>query len=202
MGPKNLLILFFSTVAVSLVILIIFFSLFFKNVNLDFNTRLPESAPDVGGRFDDTSTMSPDSKADGLMRSTVNVPPDFKEPEPSADTDKKPFENKLPGDAELPPVSDDALLEDDYPKTLPEADSKPKPEKPPLNEQPGNEKSGSTSSSGISTRGGQSLPPARMRRPAVETTRPAEPLSTWPSPIDNNTALPEPETLSAPPVPQ
>jgi hypothetical protein len=197
MGPKNLLILFFSTVAVSLVILIIFFSLFFKNVNLDFNTRLPESAPVVGSRFNDTSTMSPDSKADGLMRSTVNVPPDFKEPEPSAHPDEKRLEDKLPSDAELPPVSDDVLLENDYPSPLDDHESEPKPEKKSFSEKSGSEKS---SSSGISARGGQSLPPTRIHRPAAETSRPAEPSSTWPSPIDD--ALPEPETLSAPPVPQ
>lgn len=116
MGPRNLLILFFSTVAVSLVILIIFFSLFFKSVNLDFNTRLPESAPEIGGRFNASSTMSPDSKADGLTRSTVNVPPEFKEPAPdlSKPDDKKPVEERLPSDADLPPISDDVLLETDY----------------------------------------------------------------------------------------
>lgn len=199
MGPKNLLILFFSTVAVSLVILIIFFSLFFKNVNLDFNTRLPESAPVVGGRFSDTSTMSPDSKADGLMRSTVNVPPDFKEPEPSAHPDVKPLEDKLPSDAELPPVSDDALLENDYPRHLNDNESEHKPEKTPFTEKSGNEKPGS---SGISVRGGQSLPPARIRRPVAETTRPAEPSSAGSSPIEDDGALSEPDTLSGPPVPQ
>lgn len=122
MGPRNLLILFFSTVAVSLVILIIFFSLFFKSVNLDFNTRLPESAPEIGGRFNANSTMSPDSKADGLTRSTVNVPPEFKEPAPdlSKPAGKEPVEEPLPSDADLPPISDDVLLEADYSQPTPE----------------------------------------------------------------------------------
>src|SRR5690606_22080332 len=101
-----------STVAVSLVILIIFFSLFFKGVDLNFNTRLPESAPDIGRQFSGSSTMSPDSKADGIMRSTVNVPPEMKEPEPSqkAGLDDHDFV-----DSDLPPVSDDALLEAEPP---------------------------------------------------------------------------------------
>ncbi|WP_373531998.1 hypothetical protein [Vampirovibrio sp.] len=187
MGPKNLLILFFSTVAVSLVILIIFFSLFFKNVNLDFNTRLPESAPDVGSRFSETSTMSPDSKADGLMRSTVNVPPDFKEPEPNTQRAEKSLEEAFPSDADLPPVSDDALLENDYPKPLP--DSKPdlKPEKAALNEK-------------TNTRGTPSLPPARSNRPAAETSRSAEPLAA-PCPIEDS-VFSESDSSSAPPVPQ
>jgi len=68
------MILFFSTVAVSLVILIIFFSLFFKDVDLKFNTRLPESAPDLGKFYGDED----DSKASGLNRSTINVPPEFR----------------------------------------------------------------------------------------------------------------------------
>lgn len=45
MGIRNILILFFSAMAVSLVILIIFFSLFFENMDFSFNTRVPESAP-------------------------------------------------------------------------------------------------------------------------------------------------------------
>lgn len=114
MGPRNLLILFFSTVAVSLVILIIFFSLFFKNVDLNFNTRLPESAPDIGQQYSNSSTMNPDSKADGLLRSTVNVPPEFQEPASASGKDsKKNAKDTEPDDSDLPPVSDDAALEND-----------------------------------------------------------------------------------------
>jgi hypothetical protein len=107
MGPRNLLILFFSTVAVSLVILIIFFSLFFKNVDLNFNTRLPESAPEIGGRFG--ADLNQDSKAEGLMRSIVHVPPEYKESSVSQNASKAEDETS---DTDLPPVSDDAVLDD------------------------------------------------------------------------------------------
>lgn len=112
MGPRNLLILFFSTVAVSLVILIIFFSLFFKNVDLNFNTRLPESAPDIGRQYATTPGMNPESKADGLMRSTINVPPEMREPEPAPSTKKKTDADAM-ADSDSPPVSDDVMLEHD-----------------------------------------------------------------------------------------
>ncbi len=108
MGPRNLLILFFSTVAVSLVILIIFFSLFFKNVDLSFNTRLPESAPDLGKMYGGETQMDPNSKASGLMRSTVNVPPESREPAVQPETE--------PADSDLPPISDDHLLEKEPPE--------------------------------------------------------------------------------------
>jgi hypothetical protein len=111
MGPRNLLILFFSTVAVSLVILIIFFSLFFKNVDLNFNTRLPESAPDIGRQYASGPNMNPDSKADGLMRSTVNVPPEMQEPAVGTTNAKKKSDSDMPSDSDLPPVSDDSVLE-------------------------------------------------------------------------------------------
>jgi hypothetical protein len=80
MGVRNILILFFSTLAVSLVILIIFFNLFFKNVDLSFDTHVPESAPKLenfinrGGNF----------KAGDTVHSTVNVPHDAQR-QPGAD---------------------------------------------------------------------------------------------------------------------
>ncbi len=109
MGPRNLLILFFSTVAVSLVILIIFFSLFFKNVDLNFNTRLPESAPDIGNLYGNSPAMSQESKANGLSRSTVNVPPELAPSTQPHEPDKAEAEIS---DNELPPVSDDVILDD------------------------------------------------------------------------------------------
>ncbi|MGE0201068.1 MAG: SPOR domain-containing protein [Candidatus Melainabacteria bacterium] len=51
MSLRNLMILFFSTLSVSLVILIIFFSFFFQNVDLAFDTKVPESAPDMSGMY-------------------------------------------------------------------------------------------------------------------------------------------------------
>ena len=112
MGPRNLLILFFSTVAVSLVILVIFFSLFFKNIDLNFNTKLPQSAPDIGGLYG--KGMSPESKSEGLLRSTVNVPPEIREPDPdrrAAGAIKKAAQEPL--DTALPPVTDDVVLHEE-----------------------------------------------------------------------------------------
>lgn len=116
MGPRNLLILFFSTVAVSLVILIIFFSLFFKNVDLNFNTRLPQSAPVIGGLSEDGEPMDPHSKASGLMRSTVNVPPEFRGQE--ASTEEKQADVEV-SDSEMPPVSDDVMLDSEHEPPVP-----------------------------------------------------------------------------------
>ncbi len=196
MGPKNLLILFFSTVAVSLVILIIFFSLFFKNVNLDFNTRLPESAPDIGGAFNQTSTMSPDSKAEGLMRSTVNVPSDAREADSTGKSgdgpQKEPDEAPMAGDATLPPISDDALLEDEAPQPLP--DRTPPPltgsEKPAP---PGDR----TATAG--NRPSMTAPPPRLPRPYQEVRRDTPPPSS-PAPELDVPNTPEPEA-EGPPVP-
>jgi hypothetical protein len=205
MGPKNLLILFFSTVAVSLVILIIFFSLFFKNVNLDFNTRLPESAPDIGGAFNQTSTMSPDSKAEGLTRSTVNVPSDSREVDfngKSGDTNKKDAdEAPVTGDVSLPPISDDALLENEYPQPLP--DKLPPP--PTGNEKqapPSNDKS-AVGPSG--NRSSMTAPPPRSPRPSQgpsqEIRREAPPVQAMPQPMEAPMGGPEPEVQQGPPVP-
>jgi hypothetical protein len=79
MGVRNVLILFFSAMAVSLVILIVFFSLFFKNFDnlITFDTKLPESAPELNGFFDNQNA-DPNSKADGVAHSTINVPEDLR----------------------------------------------------------------------------------------------------------------------------
>lgn len=42
---RSLVVLFVATMAVSLLILIILFNLVFKNIDLNFKTRVPESAP-------------------------------------------------------------------------------------------------------------------------------------------------------------
>ena len=129
MGPRNLLILFFSTVAVSLVILIIFFSLFFKNVDLNFNAKLPESAPDLGSLYSkQEETMQ--SKAAGLLRSTINVPPEVKEFVGNLTNSNK--QEAMPPDSSLPPISDDVMLEDapmrtPVPESLHPVDLPPRP---------------------------------------------------------------------------
>ncbi len=89
MGARKILILFFSTMTVSLVILIVLFNLFFKNINMDFETKNPESAPtikieqDLGNENNtlenepDLSgiyTRSADFKAKGVTQSKVRVP--------------------------------------------------------------------------------------------------------------------------------
>lgn len=75
MGIRNSLILFFSAMAVSMVILIVFFSLFFKNFDnlITFDTRMPDMAPTLGSVFD-PSKSAENSKVEGLEHSTINVP--------------------------------------------------------------------------------------------------------------------------------
>lgn len=188
MGPRNLLILFFSTVAVSLVILIIFFSLFFKNVDLNFNTRLPESAPDIGQQYGSSSTMNPDSKADGLMRSTVNVPPEFQEPAGTAsgkdNAGKNAKENAGPDDNGLPPVTDDAALENDSPiPASPEEDEM----EPPAAEKAKTEKPATLRSE---------KPAPRSVRTVERKPEPAPPPVAMPEPLPDEVSQP-----SGPPVP-
>jgi hypothetical protein len=183
MGPRNLLILFFSTVAVSLVILIIFFSLFFKNVDLSFNTKLPDSAPDLGKIYGDDFKMNPDSKADGLQRSTVNVPPESREPLPAANAGKG--EDEEPGDNELPPVSDDVVLEESLPPLIEEG------REPPV--------AGQTS---IPKTGGEHATPASSARATERRSeRPvARPIERVAEPLAQPVSSPEPPS-SGPPVP-
>jgi hypothetical protein len=81
MGVRNFLILFFAAMAISLVILVVFFSLFFKNIDLNFNTKMPESAPNpLQEKAQPVIKSIPSNhdhfKADGVQRATVNVPSD------------------------------------------------------------------------------------------------------------------------------
>ena len=73
MGPRNMLILFFSTLCVSLVLLIILFSFGFKDVDMEFNTKLPEQAPDLGDIYKEEGKPG-NSRADGVTSATVRVP--------------------------------------------------------------------------------------------------------------------------------
>lgn len=79
MGVRNVLILFFSAMAVSVVILTVFFSLFFKNFDnlVTFDTRLPESAPELGNIYNENGANQ-SSKAEGVVHSTINVPEDYR----------------------------------------------------------------------------------------------------------------------------
>ena len=118
MSPRNLLILFFSTVAVWLVILVIFFSLFFKNLDLDFNTKLPQSAPELFKRGNKSR-----KQVGWPVAIHGTVPPEIHEIESPSPNRNKPPE---PTDTNAPPVSDDAVLNQDLP-TIP-----PPPPPPPM----------------------------------------------------------------------
>jgi cell division septation protein DedD len=91
MGIRNILILFFSAMAVSVVILTVFFSLFFKNFDnlVTFDTRLPESAPEFQSASDETGPQQ-DSRAQGVRHSTINVPKDSRPAPASSDTHTTP----------------------------------------------------------------------------------------------------------------
>ena len=163
MGPRNLLILFFSAVAVSLVILIILSSLVFKNLSLDFNTHLPESTPDIGRQFSNGPSMNPDSKADSVTRATVNVPPESVDPTTAPDKKDK---------ADTPvmdsaPMSDDSVLENNAPL--------------PLGDTVGTEATpvpSAINSTAEKTSGKTAAPAPRTPRPSAE--RPANPAPVAP----------------------
>ena len=183
MGPRNLLILFFSAVAVSLVILIILSSLVFKNLSLDFNTHMPETTPDIGSQFSSqTQSMNPDSKADNVSRATVNVPPESVEPAlPAKGTAKD--QNA----ADTAPVTDDAVLENNAPLPLDnKLDNSLETNEAPLPVTPKAEKAKTNAST-----------PRAILRPPTE--RKSEPMA--PAYIPDNSSNNETPESSSPPVP-
>jgi hypothetical protein len=189
MGPRNLLILFFSAVAVSLVILIILSSLVFKNLSLDFNTHLPETTPDIGRQFStQTQSMNPDSKADSVSRATVNVPPENAEPVASNGTEAKKVDQ---GAINTGPVSDDSALENNAPLPLGDTVETEEAPLPVPALKPSAEKPASIKTS----------PATRSSRPATERKSeqmvPAYPADV-PSNSGGNSGVEEP---SGPPVP-
>jgi hypothetical protein len=197
MGPRNLLILFFSTVAVSLVILIILFSLFFKNIDFNFNTKLPSSAPELNNsmfkapKLPPSTTMNPDSKAEGISRSTVNVPPEVREePLPSGNAKTPAKGMSVDDNIPRPPVSDDSVLNDEPPPLIspqqqglptlpptpqksssPSSASQPSAPPPPsygqsLRNTWGPSSNGTSSSSSQRSRQSAPVPPLREAEPA------------------------------------
>jgi hypothetical protein len=46
MNMKKTLVLFITVVVVSMAVMLVFFSLFFDQLSLKFNTRNPDTAPD------------------------------------------------------------------------------------------------------------------------------------------------------------
>ena len=82
LGFKNVLILFFSATAVSLVILVLFFGIFFQKIDFSLNTKPLENAPvlvDPEAPIpDETETASlPDSQLDDVFNEIrINVPTD------------------------------------------------------------------------------------------------------------------------------
>jgi len=65
MQARKMLMLFFTSMAVALVVLTLLFNLLFKNVDVNFETRIPESAP----------TLSPDGQLpDKLKGDALNKP--------------------------------------------------------------------------------------------------------------------------------
>ncbi len=184
MGPRNLLILFFSAVAVSLVILIILSSLVFKNLNLDFNTHMPESTPEIGRQFEGSSTMSPDSKADSVTRATLNVPPESVEPAAgSAGRDK------AEPSMDTAPVSDDAVLENNSPLPLGDAIESEPPVATPAKSQASGSNT-ATKASGSTVRNARGIDASSMR--------PTAPVN---SPVPVDSAEPDAGDSGAPPVP-
>ncbi|MBX2861403.1 MAG: hypothetical protein KTR14_09210 [Vampirovibrio sp.] len=88
MGIKNIFILFVSTTAISLVVFTVVFSLFFKNVDLTFDTKEPESAPGVVNTILPGSDNKQPAKfqSTGVSSADLKVPPEFA-PRPAEDDD-------------------------------------------------------------------------------------------------------------------
>jgi hypothetical protein len=82
LGFKNVLILFFSAMAVSLVILVLFFGIFFQKLDFSLNTKPLENAPTIVDPEapvpDETQTTAlPDSQLDEVFNEIrINVPTD------------------------------------------------------------------------------------------------------------------------------
>lgn len=94
MGIRNMVILFLSALGLSLIILIVFFSLFFKNIDLSFDTKLPEAAPDLSDMVEDGDIppgSNEPSKAEGVFHATINVPDEINH-QSSAVAEDKPAE--------------------------------------------------------------------------------------------------------------
>jgi hypothetical protein len=73
MNSRQVVVLFLASLSVSLIFLMAFFSLFFKNLDIEFGARVPESAPQA--------EMAPNStpehyKADGLTHAQLQLPPE------------------------------------------------------------------------------------------------------------------------------
>jgi hypothetical protein len=82
LGFKNVLILFFSAMAVSLVILVLCFGIFFQKLDFSLNTKPLENAPTIidptAPMPDETETTAlPDSQLDEVFNEIrINVPTD------------------------------------------------------------------------------------------------------------------------------
>jgi hypothetical protein len=96
LGFKNVLILFFSAMAVSLVILVLFFGIFFQKLDFSLNTKPLENAPTIidpeAPVPDEAETTTlPDSQLDEVFNEIrINVPTDAykmgKQANPTVDT--------------------------------------------------------------------------------------------------------------------
>jgi hypothetical protein len=71
MNARQFIVLFLASLSLSLIILIAFFSLFFKNLDIEFNAKLPESAP-----IPSSAPIIESNKSSGLTHAQVSLPPE------------------------------------------------------------------------------------------------------------------------------
>ena len=195
MGVRNLLIVFFSTVADSLVVLIIFFNLFFKNVDLSFNTKTPEGAPTINGAKLDPN--SPEAQANQastesswgnnpqylgsassgrfIMRSHIKVPPEYELPAPVSKPSSSPAATEAP-------TADANSEETPTPTGLPVAKPKTLPPNKPL-----------PADTRLSDTKGIPLPPTTAKNTLTGPPLPKPPVA--------KTGAIKPKAPSSPPVP-
>jgi hypothetical protein len=173
MNVRNMVILFLAVLAISLVILVIIFSLFFKNMDFSFSTHAPVTAPSLSEQFGGSPNHS---KAEDVNQSNVRVPGD--EPAASGQSGGRTqgAQQRLPEDEVYHQVDPGIGVTDPYAVT----DSEP-PLPGPTSDTPQRTEPSSRNGTGSTT---------------TETGRPSSR-----QPVTPPTVAPGPPVPSGPPVP-
>jgi type IV secretory pathway VirB10-like protein len=123
MNARQFIVLFLASLSMSLIILIAFFSLFFKNLNIEFNAKMPESAPIP------SAPIVESNKSSGLTHAKVNLPPE--DALPMVGIGSNPA---MPEAPPPPPVVEEAVIPGDPAAASLEA--VPSPQRAPANSSP------------------------------------------------------------------
>lgn len=124
MNARQFIVLFLASLSMSLIILIAFFSLFFKNLDIEFNAKLPESAPIPA------APLVESNKASGLTHAQVNLPPEDTLPMVGVGNNPTVPQTPLPAVLTPPAPVDEVIEPTEPPAPPPEPILEPPP--PPL----------------------------------------------------------------------